>query len=146
MVKNLPAMQETRFRSLGWEAPLEKEKEVAQSCSTRCDTMDCSPPGSSVHGILQARILEWVAMSSCRGSSWPRDRTQVSSFGGRFFTVWATREAQNCVYLTPTQNHFLATKAWFTDLDLQHQQHLGACQKQGPWVDKRPGESEFALN
>ena len=51
---------------------------VAQSCSTLCDPMDCSPPGSSVHGILQARILEWVAMISSRGSSPPRDRTQVS--------------------------------------------------------------------
>ena len=49
-----------------------------QSCPTLCDPMDCSPPGFSVRGILQARILEWVAMSSSRGSSRPRDRTQVS--------------------------------------------------------------------
>ena len=49
-----------------------------QSCPTLCDPMDCSLPGSSVHGILQARILEWVAMPSSRGSSRPRDRTQVS--------------------------------------------------------------------
>ena len=48
---------------------------VAQPCPTLCDPMDCSPPGSSVRGILQARILEWVAMPSSRGSSWPRDRT-----------------------------------------------------------------------
>ena len=47
---------------------------VAQSCLTLCDPMDCSPPGSSVHGILQARILEWVAMPSSRGSSQPRDQ------------------------------------------------------------------------
>ena len=53
--------------------------------------MDCSLPGSSVHGILQARILEWVAMSFSRESSWPRDRTQVSHIAGRFFTIWATR-------------------------------------------------------
>ena len=58
-----------------------------------CDPMDCSPSGSSVHGISQARILEWVAISSSRGSSWARDRTLVSSVAGRFFTVWATREA-----------------------------------------------------
>ena len=45
---------------------------------TRCDPMDCSPPGSSVHGILSARILEWVAMPSSRGSSRPRDRTHIS--------------------------------------------------------------------
>ena len=49
-----------------------------QSCLTLCDPMDCSPPGSSVHGILQTRILEWVAMPSSRGSSQPRDRTHVS--------------------------------------------------------------------
>ena len=49
-----------------------------QSCLTLCDPMDCSPPGSSVHGILQARILEWVSLSSSRGSSQPRDQTQVS--------------------------------------------------------------------
>ena len=50
---------------------------VSQSCPTLCDPMDCSPPGSSVHGILQARILEWITMPSSRGSSWPRDRTHV---------------------------------------------------------------------
>ena len=50
----------------------------AQSCLTLCYPMDCSPQGSSVYGISQARILEWVAISSSRGSSWPRDRTHVS--------------------------------------------------------------------
>ena len=50
---------------------------VAQSCLTLCDPMDCSPPGSSVHGILQARILEWVAIPFSRSSSWPRDWTWV---------------------------------------------------------------------
>ena len=55
--------------------------------------MDCSPPGSSVHGILQARILERVAIPFSRGSSGPRDHTQVSLTVGRFFTDWATREA-----------------------------------------------------
>ena len=63
---------------------------VAQLCPTLCDSTDCSPPGSSVHGILQARILEWVAMPFCRGSSQPRDQTQVSCTAGKFFTVWAT--------------------------------------------------------
>ena len=52
-----------------------KESEVSQSCLTLCDPVDCSPPGSSVHGILQARILERVAISFCRGSSQPGDRT-----------------------------------------------------------------------
>ena len=61
--------------------------------SDSCDPTDCSPPGSSVHGILQARILERVAISSSRGSSWPRDWTLVSHTAGRRFTVWAPRGA-----------------------------------------------------
>ena len=52
--------------------------------------MDCSLPGFSVHGIFQARVLEWVAISFSRGSSWPRDRTQVSYIADRRFTLWAT--------------------------------------------------------
>jgi len=66
---------------------------VAQSCLTLCDPMDCSPPGSSVHGIIQARLPEWVATSFSRWSSQPRDQTWVSWIAGRFFTVWAIREA-----------------------------------------------------
>ena len=66
------------------------ESEVAQSCPTLCYSMDGSLPGFSVHGIFQARVLEWVAFSFSRGSSGPRDRTQVSSVVGRRFTVWAT--------------------------------------------------------
>ena len=58
-----------------------------------CEPMDCSLPGSSVHGIFQARVLEWVAISFSRGSSQPRDRTWVSHTAGRHLTVWATREA-----------------------------------------------------
>ena len=60
---------------------------VAQLCPTLCNPMDCSPPDSSVYGSLQARILEWVAMPSSRGSSRPRDQTQVSHIAGRFFTI-----------------------------------------------------------
>ena len=67
--------------------------EVDQLCSTLWDPMDCSLPGTSVHGIFQARILEWVAIPFSKGSSQPRDRTQVSCIAGRFFTIWATREA-----------------------------------------------------
>ena len=67
---------------------------VAQSCPTLCNPMNCSLPGFTVHGILQERILEWVAISSSRGSSWPRDRTQVSFIAGRFFTVSDTRQSQ----------------------------------------------------
>ena len=65
---------------------------VAQSCLTFCDPTDCSTPGFSVHGILQARILEWVASPFSRGSSQPRDRTWVSYIVGRFFIIWASSE------------------------------------------------------
>ena len=57
-----------------------------------CDPMECSPPGSSVHGIFQATVLEWVSISISRGSSWPRDRIWVSQIVDRCFTIWATRE------------------------------------------------------
>ena len=68
-----------------------KWNEVDQSCPTLCDPMDCILPGSSVHGIFQARVLGWVAISFSRGSARPRDCTQVSLIVGRCFTVWATR-------------------------------------------------------
>ena len=71
---------------------LHSESEVTQLCPTLCDPMDCSLPSSSIHGILQARILEWVAISFSRGSSRPRDRTQVSHIAGRRFNLWATRK------------------------------------------------------
>ena len=58
-----------------------------------CDPMDCRPPGSSVHGILQARIMQWEAIPFSRGSSWPRDWSWVSHTTGRFFTIWASRES-----------------------------------------------------
>ena len=66
---------------------------VSQLCPSLCNPMDCSPPGSSVHGILLARTLEWIAIPFSRGSSWSRDRTRVSCIAGRFFTIWATRVA-----------------------------------------------------
>ena len=65
---------------------------VAQSCLTLCGPIDCSLPSSSVHGILQVRILEWVAIPFSRGSSHPRYQTQASCIAGRFFTIWAARE------------------------------------------------------
>ena len=67
---------------------------VTQSCLTLCNPMNCSPPGSSVCGILQARILEWVAIPFFSGSSQPRDRTLVSCIAGRFFTVSVTSSVQ----------------------------------------------------
>ena len=63
---------------------------VAQSCPTPCNPIDCSPPGSSVHGILQARILEWVVIPFSRGSFQSRDWTWVSPIAGGFFTIWTT--------------------------------------------------------
>ena len=64
---------------------------VVQTRPTLCNLMDCSPPGSSVHGISQARILEWVAISFPRGTPPPRDQTQVPCTAGRFSTILATR-------------------------------------------------------
>ena len=72
---------------------IESESEVTQSCLTLFDPMDCSLPGSSVHGIFQARVLEWVVIFFSKESSWPKDWTWVSCIAGRSFTVWATREA-----------------------------------------------------
>ena len=69
-----------------------KWSEVAQPCPTLCNPVDCCLPGFSIHGIFQARVLEWVAISFSRGSSRPRDRTWVSHIVGRRFTVWASRE------------------------------------------------------
>ena len=69
------------------------ESEVTQLCLTLCDPVDCSLPGFSIHGIFQARVLEWVAIFFSRGSSWPRNQTQVSCIASRRFTLWATRVA-----------------------------------------------------
>ena len=88
---------------------------VTQSCPTVCDPMDCSPPGSSVHGVLQARTLEWVAISFSRGSSQPRDWTQISCIAGRFFTIWAIREANS---------QLLGFAIFFIDNSCCHQQYI----------------------
>ena len=76
----------------GIAGSLKVEVLVAQSCPTLCDPMECSPPGFSVHGILQVRVLEWITIPFSRGSSWPRNWTWVSHIADRFFTFWATRE------------------------------------------------------
>ena len=77
----------SRVLGLGEKKERKRESEVAQLCPTLCDTMNCNLPGSSVHGIFQARILEWVSISFSRGSSQPRDRTRVSCIAGRFFAI-----------------------------------------------------------
>ena len=66
---------------------VKSESEAAQSCPALFDPMGCSPPGSSVHGIFQARVLEWTAISFSRGSSRPRDQTRVSRIVDRRFTL-----------------------------------------------------------
>ena len=86
------------------------------SCVWICDPMDCSPPGSSVQGILQARVLEWVTISFSGGSSWSRDWTHISCIASRFFTVWVTKEApsvfrcyKHSVVGEETEAHWLPT-------------------------------------
>jgi len=73
-------------------AYLKVKIEVAQLCLTLHRPMDCSLPGSSAHEIFQARVLEWVAISFSRGSSWPRDQTWVSHIVGRCLTIWTIKE------------------------------------------------------
>ena len=85
--------------------PLVKEL-VPQSYPTFWDPLDCSLPGSSVHGILQARMLECLGISFSRGSSWSRDQTQTSCTVGRFFTVWDTKEA----YVLPRECRYKLIK------------------------------------
>ena len=110
---------------------------VTQSCPTLCNLMDWSPSGSSVHGILQARMLEWVAMPSSRGFSHPRDWTQVSCVAGRFFTFWATREAHDKArqHVKKQRHHFTSkglysqsygfssSFAWMWKLGLKKAEH-----------------------
>ena len=107
---------------------------IAQSCPTLCNPMDCSPPGSSVPGIFQARIRECIAISFSRGASRPRDRTRVSWIADRFFTIWATREALNNE-VTPKLNgntycyYFLFSGEW----DLVPQQEMETVPLQLKW-------------
>ena len=90
-----------------------KLKVIRTVCPTLCNPVDCSPPGSPVHGILQARVLEWVAISFSRGSSRSRDRTWVSCIEGRFFTNWATREAPDKEHLITSWLQTPLSHPWF---------------------------------
>ena len=91
------SMSSSNCRSgLPFPSPVHESEKWKWSCSVMSDSswsMDCSLPGSSVHGIFQARVLEWVAIPFSRRSSRPGDWTRVSCIAGRFFTIWATREA-----------------------------------------------------
>ena len=86
-----------QIQSGGCEACSNFQVLVTQSFPILWDPRDFSPSGSSVHGILQVRILEWVAIPLSSGSSWPRDWTQVSCIVGRFFTIWATIVGHKCL-------------------------------------------------
>ena len=94
-----------------------KWSEVTQSCPTLCDPVDCSLPGSPVHGIFQARELEWVAVSFSRGSSRPRDWTRVSRFVGRRFTIWAWQVYKTSVLFSACCS-FSVVFAWFIHVDM----------------------------
>ena len=96
----MPSSVSTLTSSIGCFFPLSivmcSSDLTTKSRSVMSDSLrpvDCSPSGPSVHGILQAKVLEWVAISFSRESSWPRDWTQVSRIAGRLFNLWATREA-----------------------------------------------------
>ena len=84
---------------------------VTQSCLTLSNPMDSSPTGSCVHGIFQARICEWVAISSSRGSSWPRDQTCISYIGGWILYHWTTWEALQCQN-NNDQNRIISPWTW----------------------------------
>ena len=126
-----------------------------QSCPTLCGPMNCSPPGSSVHGIFLARILEWIAISFSRGSSWPRDQTQVSHIAGRFFTVWVINKKT-------VQKNLLRTwvsrlkgpsnaqkKGWKESHPVRHIimkfQDTGSKRFKNLWERKRDGDQELDL-
>ena len=101
----------------------DSDSEVAQPCPTLCDPMDSNLPGSVVHGIFQARKLEWAAISFFRGSSQPRDWTRVSHIAGRCFTIWATREYPSPPRILPYQqrmqeDHFIQSTSIHEMLDL----------------------------
>ena len=93
----LPCLFKTMTHLAEWLSEINHKVSmlVTQSSPTLCDSLDYSLPGSSVCGILQARILEWISILFSRGSSWPRDQTKVSCIAGGFFTVWATGEDQS---------------------------------------------------
>ena len=100
--------------------------------------MDCSLPGSSVHGILQAKIPEWVAIPFSRGSSWLRDHTGVSSITGGFFTFWATREGPNPLIRGESA---CKTRLQLVKRGRGHPQKLSILP--GVWGRKRPGLLHF---
>ena len=116
---------------------VEVEVLVAQSCPTLCDPMDCSPPGSSIHGIFQARKPEWVAISFSRGSSRPRDQTRVSRIASRLYSL--SHQGRPMKIVNSSKYDHLGLPRW-------HSGRISTCQFKGckrqrfsPWVRKIPG-------
>ena len=115
--------------------------EVTQLCPTLCDRMDCTIPGSSVHVIFQAMVLEWVATSISRGSSQPGDRILVSHIAGRHFTVWATREALLTVWITTKCGKFLKRREYWTIYPYAGQETtVRTLHRTTDWLKIRKGE------
>ena len=134
---------------------------VAQLCLTLCDPKDCSPSGFSVHEIL----LEWVATPFSRGSSWPRDWTQVSRVAGGFFTTWATRKAHLtllkviycdvCQYTTGIKSRGTPVSLFLSCIYLFIWLHRSQLQQTGyvscgipdlvPWTGIKPGPLHWEL-
>ena len=104
----------------------DSESEVAQSCPTLCDPMDCSLPGSSLHEILQARVLEWVAISFSRGSSQLRDRTGVSHIPGRHFNLshQGSPLEKKKFFFSFSFATALIQVSWFLHVDTSNWSHL----------------------
>ena len=116
---------------------------VTQLCLTLCEPMDCSLPGSSVRGILQARILEWIAISFSRGSSWPRDWTQVSRIAGRHFTDWPW-----IFYRIKMFENYSTSQFQGTSLVAQTVKHLSTMWESWVWALgwEDPLEKEMAIH
>ena len=167
LVKNLPAMQETPVRSLGWEDPLEKGMAMhscilawsipwtEKSCRIQSMRSGCTEwlyihthththiyihthtPGSAIHGIFQARILEWAAISFSSGPSQPRVRTRVSCIADRRFTIWATREA------LPVQERQVQSLGQEDALEKKMATHFSILEGRIPWTEEPGGLSPW---
>ena len=127
VVKNLPASAGDR----------DSGSEVAQSCPTLCDPMDSIQPSSSIHGIFQARILEWAAVSFSSRPSQPRVRTRVSCIADRRFTVWATREA------LPVQERQVQSLGQEDPLEKKMATHFSILEGRIPWTEEPGGLSPW---
>ena len=118
--------------------------EVAQLCPTLCHPMDGSPPGSTVHGILQARILEWVAISFSRGPFQPRDRTQVSRIADRRFIALQTDAlpselAQRLKHLPAMRETWVRSLGWKDPLEKEMETHSSILAWRIPWTEEPGG-------